>query len=123
MKELGRYNITREQLDEIFTEGHNGISIATMVDKIIVVSGFAIYAGEDGAKSLKIIDTAGRDYYTSSQVFVKNFIIYMQSKQDADFPVDITVKEATSKKGRKYLTIEEAASGDGNNDGWRNLTF
>lgn len=123
MKEIGRFNVTREQLDAIFAEGHNGISVSTMTDKKIVVAGFVVYDNEDNSKSLKFIDTAGRDYYTSSQVFIKNFILYMQSKEDADFPVDITVKEGKSAKGRKYLTIEESIGSSGNNNDWRNMRF
>lgn len=123
MKEIGRFNVTREQLDAIFAEGHNGISVSTMADKKIVVAGFVVYDNEDNSKSLKFIDTAGRDYYTSSQVFIKNFILYMQSKEDADFPVDITVKEGKSAKGRKYLTIEESIGSGGNNNDWRNMRF
>ena len=124
MKEVGRFNVSREQLDAIFTEGHNGIAINTMVDKTINIAGFVLYdMEEDNAKQIKIIDDAGRDYYTGSQVFIKNLIIYLQSKNDDEFPVTITVKEAESKKGRKYLTIEEAIGSDGNNDGWRNVKF
>lgn len=123
MKEIGRFNVTREQLDAIFAEGHNGISVSTMADKKIVVAGFVVYDNEDNSKSLKFIDTAGRDYYTSSQVFIKNFILYMQSKEDSDFPVDITVKEGKSAKGRKYLTIEESIGSGGNNNDWRNMRF
>ena len=123
MKEIGRFNVTREQLDAIFAEGHNGISVSTMADKKIVVAGFVVYDNEDNSKSLKFIDTAGRDYYTSSQVFIKNFTLYMQSKEDSDFPVDITVKEGKSAKGRKYLTIEEYIGSGGNNNDWRNMRF
>ena len=61
MKEIGRFNVTREQLDAIFAEGHNGISVSTMTDKKIVVAGFVVYDNEDGSKSLKFIDTAGRE--------------------------------------------------------------
>ena len=121
MKEVGRFNVTREQLDAIFAEGHNGIAINTMVDKVIEISGFVLYdMEEDNAKQVKIIDTSGRDYYTGSQVFIKNLMLYLQTKNDDEFPVTVTVKDSESKKGRKYLTIEEAV---GNNDGWRNMKF
>lgn len=125
MKEVGRFNVTREQLDAIFAEGHNGIAINTMVGKQINVAGFVIYDMEEegNAKQVKLIDDSGRDYYTGSQVFIKNLILYLQTKNDEDFPVSITVKESESKKGRKYLTIEEAVGSSGNNDGWRSMKF
>lgn len=124
MKEVGRFNVTREQLDGIFAEGHNGIAINTMVDKEIEISGFVLYdMEEDNAKQVKIIDTSGRDYYTGSQVFIKNLMLYLQTKNDDEFPVIITIKEVESKKGRKYLTIEEAVGSGGNNDGWRSMKF
>ena len=123
MKEIGRFGVTREMLDDVFSEGHNGISIATKVGSKIQIRGFALYEVEDGGKSLKLFDTEGRDYYTQSQVFIRNTIEYFQTKEDEEFPIEITVVEVTSKKGRKYLTIEEAVSGDGNNDGWRSVTW
>lgn len=123
MKEIGRFNVTREQLDEIFTEGHSSIAINTMVGKPISVAGFAIYDNEDkeGSKSLKIIDDAGRDYYTGSQVFVKNFILYAQSFEDDDFPITITPSEGKAKtSGKKYYSIEEAPTSNSN---WRDIKF
>lgn len=123
MKEVGRFNVTREQLDAIFAEGHDGISISTMVGSKIQIAGFAIYENDDNTRSIKIIDTAGRDYYTTSQVFVKNLILFLQSKDDDEFPVEITVSQATSKKGRTYLTIEEAIGSDGDNNNWRSIKF
>lgn len=120
MKEIGRFNITKEQLDAIFTEGHSSIAVNTMVGKQIKVAGFSIYDMEDGTKSLKIIDDAERDYYTGSQVFIKNFILYAQSFEDDAFPITITVAEGKSKTGKKYYTIEEAPSSSSN---WREIKF
>lgn len=123
MKEIGRFNVTREQLDAIFTEGHDGIPVNTMVGCPINVDGFVVYENEDQSKSLKFFDTQGRDYYTGSQVFIKNFIMYLQTKEDDEFPVTVTVKEGTSQKSkRKYLTIEEGSAG-ANNGAWRNMRF
>lgn len=120
MKELGRFNVTREQLDLIFTEGHQSIAINTMIGTPICVSGFVIYDNEDNTKSLKIIDDAGRDYYTGSQVFIKNFILYAQSFEDDQFPITITPIEGKSKTGKKYYSIEEALSGSSD---WRSIKF
>lgn len=123
MKEIGRFNVTREQLDAIFAEGHDGIPVNTMVGCPINVAGFVVYENEDNTKSLKFFDTQGRDYYTGSQVFIKNFIMYLQTKEDDEFPVQVTVKEGTSQKSkRKYLTIEEGSAG-ANNGAWRNMRF
>ena len=68
----------------------------------------------------KIIDDAERDYYTGSQVFIKNFILYAQSFEDDAFPITITVAEGKSKTGKKYYTIEEAPSTSSN---WREIKF
>ena len=120
MKEIGRFNVTREQLDNIFTECHSSIAINTMVGTPICVAGFAIYDNEDDTKSLKIIDDAGRDYYTGSQVFIKNFILYAQTFEDDAFPIIITPSEGKSKTGKKYYSIEEAPTSNSN---WRDIKF
>lgn len=122
MKQIGIFNVTRNQLDNVFTEGHKGIAINTMVGKSIKIEGFAIYQMDDGSKSIKIFDTDGRDYYTSSQVFIKNLVEYLQTLNDDDFPATVNVVEEKSQKGRTYYTIAEAVSTFDNN-AWRNLTF
>ncbi len=122
MKQIGIFNVTRNQLDNVFTEGHKGIAINTMGGKSIKIEGFVIYQMDDGSKSIKIFDTDGRDYYTSSQVFIKNLIEYLQTLDDADFPTTVNVVEEKSQKGRTYYTIAEAVN-TFDNSAWRNLTF
>ena len=122
MKQIGIFNVTRNQLDNVFTEGHKGIAINTMAGKSIKIEGFAIYQMDDGSKSIKIFDTDGRDYYTSSQVFIKNLMEYLQTLDDSDFPATVNVVEEKSQKGRTYYTIAEAIKTFDNN-AWRNLTF
>ena len=122
MKQIGIFNVTRNQLDNVFTEGHKGIAINTMGGKSIKIEGFVIYQMDDGSKSIKIFDTDGRDYYTSSQVFIKNLIEYLQTLDDADFPTTVNIVEEKSQKGRTYYTIAEAIKTHDNN-AWRNLTF
>ena len=122
MKQIGIFNVTRNQLDNVFTEGHKGIAINTMGGKSIKIEGFAIYQMDDGSKSIKIFDTDGRDYYTSSQVFIKNLIEYLQTLEDDEFPATVNVVEEKSQKGRTYYTIAEAVNTFDNN-AWRSLTF
>ena len=120
MKEIGRFNVTREQLDAIFAEGHDGIRISDKVGSKINVAGFVIYDMEDNTKSLKLFDDTGRDYYTGSQVFIKNFILFAQQLDDTEFPATITVTEGKSKTGKKYYSIEEAPVSSSN---WRDIKF
>ena len=122
MKQIGIFNVTRNQLDNVFTEGHKGIAINTMAGKSIKIEGFVIYQMDDGSKSIKIFDTDGRDYYTSSQVFIKNLIEYLQTLDDAEFPATVNIVEEKSQKGRTYYTIAEAVNTFDNN-AWRSLTF
>ena len=122
MKQIGRFNVTREQLDKVFEENHAGVPISSMVGKELVIDGFVVYDMGDNTKSIKIFDIAGRDFYTSSQVFIKNLVEYFQTLDDSDFPATIHVVEAKSSKGRTYYTIEEAVPGE-NNNSWRNITF
>lgn len=120
MKEIGRFNVSKEKLDQIFTEGHESIPVSTMIGRHIVVDGFVIYDNEDGTKSLKLVDDTGRDYYTGSQVFIKNFILYAQTFNDNEFPITIRPIEGKSKTGKKYYTIEEAPTVSSN---WRDIKF
>ena len=122
MKQIGIFNVTRNQLDNVFTEGHKGIAINTMAGKSIKIEGFVIYQMDDGSKSIKIFDTDGRDYYTSSQVFIKNLIEYLQTLDDVEFPATVNIVEEKSQKGRTYYTIAEAVNTFDNN-AWRSLTF
>lgn len=125
MKEVGRYNVTKDQTDIVFDRDHSGISIGTMAGKSIEVVGFIIYDNEDGSYHLKVWDKDERDYYTSSQVFIKNFIKYMKLFEDLDaaIPVEVSPVEIKSNKGRSYLSFTEAPSAESNNDAWRNLNI
>ena len=122
MKQIGRFNVTREQLDKVFEENHAGVPISSMVGKELVIAGFVVYDMGDNTKSIKIFDIAGRDFYTSSQVFIKNLIEYLQTLDDTDFPASVHIEEVQSNKGRKYYTIKEAVS-SANNDSWRTINF
>ena len=122
MKQIGRFNVTREQLDKVFEENHAGVPISSMVGKELVIDGFVVYDMGDNTKSIKIFDIAGRDFYTSSQVFIKNLIEYLQTLDDTDFPASVHIEEVQSNKGRKYYTIKEAVS-SANNDSWRTINF
>ena len=122
MKQIGRFNVTRDQRDKVFEEIHAGVPISSMVGKELVIDGFVVYDMGDNTKSIKIFDIAGRDFYTSSQVFIKNLIEYLQTLDDTDFPASVHIEEVQSNKGRKYYTIKEAVS-SANNDSWRTINF
>lgn len=122
MKQIGRFNVTREQLDKVFEENHAGVPISSMVGKELVIDGFVVYDMGNNTKSIKIFDIAGRDFYTSSQVFIKNLIEYLQTLDDTDFPASVHIEEVKSTKGRTYYTIKEAVS-SANNDSWRTINF
>lgn len=126
MKEIGRVNVTKEQLDVIFSNGHNGIPMNTTIDKTIEIDGFAIYDNEDGTYHLKYIDTDGNDYYTSSKVFIREFMRLAKERDvnEDNSPFIITAKEGTSNKGRKYYYIEEAKSVmDKPRDTWKSIEW
>ena len=122
MKQLAIFNVTRNQLDNIFEKGHKGIPVSDMVDKAIDLDGFALYKTDDGDLTIKIVDKDGRDYFTYSQVFIKNLMEYLKTVDDNDFPTTIHVTSEKSKKGGKtYYSIKEAINS--NSTDWRSLTF
>lgn len=121
MKEIGRMNVSKEMLDEIFNPEHRGVSVKDCVGQKICTVGFVLYDMEDGGFHLKFIDDNGVDYYTSSQVFIKDYMRLRQGTDDTT--ITITIEEGTSSKGRKYLTIKEAPKKTNNSDAWRNMTW
>lgn len=127
MKELGRMNVTKEQLDEIFDQEHHGTSVKDVIGAKITVTGFALYVtDEDNKYHLKFFGDSGQgnteDFFTGSQVFIKDFMRIAQNVPDGESFL-ITVCEAESKKGRKYLYIEEAPKTTTNNNNWRSMNF
>ena len=127
MKELGRMNVTKEQLDEIFDQEHKGTSVKNCIGAKITVTGFALYVtDEDNKYHLKFFGESGQgnteDFFTGSQVFIKDFMRIAQNVPDGESFL-ITVCEGESKKGRKYLYIEEAPKTTTNNNNWRSIDF
>lgn len=125
MKELGRYNVTKEQLDEIFDKEHKGTAVKDVIGAKLTVTGFALY-DIDGSYHLKFFADAGQgnteDFFTGSQVFIKDFMRLAQTVPDGE-TFTITVCEAESKKGRKYQYIEEAPKTNADNPNWRDMKF
>lgn len=120
MKEIGRRNVTKEITDVLFDKAHKGTSVKDATDYSITVHGFVVYDMGDNTYHLKFIDKDDIDYYTSSQVFIREFMRIAKTTDD-DFVV--TPTEATSSKGRKYITIKEAIPAGGNNDAWKNINW
>lgn len=125
MKELGRMNVTKEMLDEIFDKEHTGTSVKDVIGAKITVTGFTLYINEDDNKyHLKFFGDSGQgnteDFFTGSQVFIKDFIRMAKNVPDGESFL-ITVCEGESKKGRKYLYIDEAPKTTASNSEWRNL--
>lgn len=121
MKEIGRRNVTKELTDMIFDKDHKGISVKDCIGRKITVTKFLVYDMEDGTYHLKFFDNEDRDYYTGSQVFIKDFMRLAKSMGEADFI--ITVEEAKSNKGRSYLTIPEAPKKESNSDAWKEIDW
>lgn len=122
MKELGRANVTKEQLDVVFDKEHKGISVKDVVGSVINVSGFVVYDMGDNTFHLKFFDDKENDFYTSSQVFIKDFMRY--AKEVDTIPFTITVAEGESKKGRKFLFVTESRNNDRTaNDNWKNINW
>ena len=125
MKELGRMNVTKEMLDEIFDKEHTGTSVKDVIGAKLTVRGFALYDVE-GKYHLKFFAESGQDntedFFTGSQVFIKDFMRLAKTVPDGE-TFTITVCEGESKKGRKYLYIDEAPKSNTNNTDWRNIDF
>lgn len=122
MKELGRANVTKEQLDVVFDKEHKGISVKDVVGSVINVAGFVVYDMGDNTFHLKFFDDNKNDFYTSSQVFIKDFMRY--AKEVDTIPFTITVAEGESKKGRKFLFVTESRNNDRTaNDNWKNINW
>lgn len=125
MKELARVNVTKEQLDEVFNQEHKGTSVKDVVGAHIMVTGFTLYDHE-GNYHLKFFGDSGQgnheDFYTGSQVFIKDFMRLAQTKEDGE-TFEVIVSEGESKKGRKYLYVENTPTTKSNNTDWRNIEF
>ena len=127
MREIGKVDMPRETLDLLFQKDHKGTSVADCIDSPINVTGFALYDA-DGSYHLKFIGverdaTKVKDYYTSSQVFIKDFMRLAKLVDDDNFFITVTPKEGKSNKGRKYLYIEEAPKKGGNNSNWKSIDW
>lgn len=126
MKEIGRFGIDNGALDEVFDKEHKGTSVKDCIGGKLEVTGFALYDNE-GTLHLKFFAKSGKkkveDFYTSSQVFIKDFVRLAQSLElEEGDSFKVTVCEGESKKGRKYLYIEEAPKREPRDvNGWRNM--
>ena len=112
MKEIGRFNVENEALDEVFDKEHKGTSVKDCVGGKLEVVGFVVYDNE-GSYHLKFFAKSGKkvveDFYTGSQVFIKDFMRLANSLElEEGDSFKITIAEGESKQGRKYLYIEEA---------------
>lgn len=121
MKEIGRKNVTKELTDMIFDKDHQGISVKDCVGRKLKVTRFLVYDMEDGTFHLKFFDDQEKDYYTGSQVFIKDFMRLAKASGDEDF--EITVEEGKSNKGRSYLTIPEAPKKESNSNKWKEMDW
>lgn len=125
MKQLARVNVTKDQLDEVFDKAHKGTSVKDIVGAHVLVTGFSLY-DKDGTYHLKFFGDSGQgnheDFYTGSQVFIKDFMRLAQSIPEGE-SFEIVIAEGESLKGRKYLYIENAPKAKSNNTDWRNIVF
>ena len=121
MKEIGRKNVTKELTDMIFDKDHQGISVKDCVGIKLKVTRFIVYDMEDGTFHLKFFDDQENDYYTGSQVFIKDFMRLAKASGDEDF--EITIEEGKSNKGRIYLTIPEAPKKESNSNKWKEMDW
>lgn len=128
MKEIGRFNVGNEALDEVFDKEHKGTSVKDCVGGKLEVVGFVVYDNE-GSYHLKFFAKSGKkaveDFYTGSQVFIKDFMRLANSLElEEGDSFKITIAEGESKKGRKYLYIEEAPKREPRDvNGWRNVEW
>lgn len=128
MKEIGRFNVENEALDEVFDKEHKGTSVKDCVGGKLEVVGFVVYDNE-GSYHLKFFAKSGKkvveDFYTGSQVFIKDFMRLANSLElEEGDSFKITIAEGESKKGRKYLYIEEAPKREPRDvNGWRNVEW
>lgn len=121
MKEIGRRNVSKELTDLMFDKDHKGIAVKDIIGTTVSVVGFVIYDMGDGTYHLKFVDAGGADYYTSSQVYIKEFMRIAKTTAD-DAVFDATAIEAESKKGRKYITIKESIPSVAS-DEWKNINW
>ena len=105
----------------LFDKEHKGNSVKDNIDVEMLVTGFIIYDMEGDGYHLKFITHDDKDYYTSSQVFIKEFMRIAKNAEDKPFIV--TPIEATSSKGRKYLSIKESIPKSTDNDAWKNMNW
>lgn len=128
MKEIGRFNVENEALDEVFDKEHKGTSVKDCVGGKLEVVGFVVYDNE-GSYHLKFFAKSGKkvveDFYTGSQVFIKDFMRLANSLElEEGDSFKITIAEGESKKGRKYLYIEEAPKREPRDvNGWLNVEW
>ena len=122
MKEIGRKNVTQEKLDTLFDTSHTGISVKDTIGQTIVVTGFVVYDMEDGSYHLKFFDNNDKDYYTSSQVFIKEFMRLAKEKDDEE-TFTIEPKAGKSRKGRSYLYLNNDSEDRTTNDNWKSINW
>lgn len=129
MKEIGRFNVENGALDEVFDKEHKGTAVKDCIGGKLEIVGFVVYDNE-GSYHLKFFAKAGKkgaveDFYTGSQVFIKDFMRLANSLElEEGDSFKITVAEGESKKGRKYLYIEEAPKREPRDtNGWRHIEW
>lgn len=131
MKEIGRTsNVTKEMTDKIFEEGHKGISVGDNVGTKVLVDAFTLYVDEKDGKtlfSLKFWDNEGQDWYTGSQVFIKDFMRLAKEKLEEATnmfpePMQITICKEKSQSNRDYYYIEEAPKKEAST-AWRSMEW
>ena len=87
MKEIGRFNVENEALDEVFDKEHKGTSVKDCVGGKLEVVGFVVYDNE-GSYHLKFFAKSGKkvveDFYTGSQVFIKDFMFQTRPEIHSD---------------------------------------
>ena len=122
MKEIGRKNVTQEKLDTLFDMSHTGISVKDTVGQKIIVTGFVVYDMEDGSYHLKFFDIDDKDYYTSSQIFIKDFMRLAEEMDDEE-TFTIEPKAGKSRKGRSYLYLNNDSEDRTTNDNWKSINW
>ena len=135
MKEIGRTaNVTKEMTDKVFAQDHKGIAVKDNVGTKVQVDAFTVYQkskanGDDvDGFVLKFWDTEGNDWYTSSEVFVKDFMRMAQLNVDMETnmfmePMTITIRtEKAQKSGKNYYYIEEAPKKEPS-QAWKEMTW
>lgn len=122
MKEIGRKNVTQEKLDTLFDISHTGISVKDTIGQTIVVTGFVVYNMEDGSYHLKFFDNNDKDYYTSSQIFIKEFM-RLAKEMDDEETFTIEPKTGKTRKGRSYLYLNDDSEDRTTNDNWKSINW